>query len=555
MADFLDDSNKLVGALGSTFVKKIDKMQAKQEATQQDVVEVKQTLPKYNLEVVQGIKKLAESQNKNIGTKEIVDLGKSMLKAVTGEINNITQAAFKEFLPIESELKNIISLLQSSDDENKDKGMEKLEAMKSVGLDIKSFSEELSSSIDRLSELYNKNKIDKENKKKELLTERDILRERGINTYLDEKNQKLEIKTFEQERIEKLQILAEEKRLKLEEKQLNREIKETKRSDFIHDTTQERLINKEKQLTEDQKKLQDRKEKAGMLSGRDNEQGPFAQTIGAAYNQFRLMGKEIFGFGKSIIGVGKSAFGFVGSIGSSFKGLSTSLSSFTKSTESSGKSLGLFGNIMKVTIIPILGFLGSIIMTFISAIMSGITSLMGMAGSLLGLGGGSMGGIGGAVKKGGGLLSKVPLKGGIAGIAGGMALDYAADKATESGHEKLGAGLSVGSDALTGASTGAMIGSVVPGVGTAIGGAIGGVAGAGYGLYKNWNKISPKDQNTNLNKLSVDNMSGKEAGDNNNVVLAPNNVVNNTNQSTVMGMPPINQDRSFINLNAPAIAI
>jgi len=144
MADFLDDSNKLVGALGSTFVKKIDKMQAKQEATQQDVVEVKQTLPKYNLEVVQGIKKLAESQNKNIGTKEIVDLGKSMLKAVTGEINNITQAAFKEFLPIESELKNIISLLQSSDDENKDKGMEKLEAMKSVGLDIKSLSEELS---------------------------------------------------------------------------------------------------------------------------------------------------------------------------------------------------------------------------------------------------------------------------------------------------------------------------------------------------------------------------------------------------------------------------
>jgi len=62
-------------------------------------------------------------------------------------------------------------------------------------------------------------------------------------------------------------------------------------------------------------------------------------------------------------------------------------------------------------------------------------------------------------------------------------------------------------------------------------------------------------QNVDLNKLSVDNMSGKEAGDNNNVVLAPNNVVNNTNQSTVMGMPPINQDRSFINLNAPAIAI
>jgi len=544
MADFLDDSNKLVGALGSTFVKKIDKMQAKQEATQQDVVEVKQTLPKYNLEVVQGIKKLAESQNKNIGTKEIVDLGKSMLKAVTGEINNITQAAFKEFLPIESELKNIISLLQSSDDENKDKGMEKLEAMKSVGLDIKSFSEELSSSIDRLSELYNKNKIDKENKKKELLIERDILRERGINTYLDEKNQKLEIKTFEQERIEKLQILAEEKRLKLEEKQLNREIKEAKGKDFIHDTTQERLINKEKQLTEDQKKLQDRKEKAGMLSGRDNEQGPFAQTIGAAYNQFRLMGKEIFGFGKSIIGVGKSAFGFVGSIGSSFKSLGSSLSSFTKTTESSGKSTGIFGNIMKVTIIPILAFLGSMIMSLISTIISAVSSIMGAIGRI----GGSIG----RMLFGAGETA-VGAAGAGTAVAGGVAVGGAAATVAATGVAKTEEGKKLANQVneetqQTGFSmTGAMDGDLAMGT-----------------LLANPETIKPLSdkkglpkpkQNVDLNKLSVDNMSGKEAGDNNNVVLAPNNVVNNTNQSTVMGMPPINQDRSFINLNAPAIAI
>ena len=542
MADFLDDSDKL--ALGSTFVKKIDKMQAKEEAIQQDVVEVKQTLPKYNVEVTQAIKQVAESQNKNIGTKEIVDLGQSMLKAVTGEINNITQATFKEFLPIESELKNIISLLQSNDDENKDKGMERIEAMKSVGIDIKSFSKELSSSIDRLSELYNKNKIDKENKKRELLTERDILRERGINTYLDEKNQKLEIKTFEQEKVEKLQILAEEKRLKLEEKQLNREIKEAKRSDFIHDTTQERLINKEKQLTEDQKKLQDRKEKAGMLSGRDNEQGPFAQTIGAAYNQFRLMGKEIFGFGKSIMGLGKSAFGFVGSIGSSFKNLGSSLSSFTKTTEGSGKSVGIFGNIMKVTIIPILAFLGSMIMSLISTIISAVSSIMGAIGRI----GGSIG----RMLFGAGETA-VGAAGAGTAVAGGVAVGGAAATVAATGVAKTEEGKKLANQVneetqQTGFSmTGAMDGDLAMGTLLANPETIKPLADK-KGLPK------PK-QNVDLNKLSVDNMGGKETGDNNNVVLAPNNVVNNTNQSTVMGMLPVNQDRSFINLNAPAVAI
>lgn len=544
MADFLDDSNKLVGALGSTFVKKIDKMQAKQEATQQDVVEVKQTLPKYNLEVVQGIKKLAESQNKNIGTKEIVDLGKSMLKAVTGEINNITQVAFKEFLPIESELKNIISLLQSNDDENKDKGMERIEAIKSVGIDIKSFSEELSSSIDRLSELYNKNKIDKENKKKELLIERDILRERGINTYVNEKNQTLEIKTFEQERIEKLQIIEEEKRLQSVEKQLNREIKQAKSTEFINNTTRDKLIEKEKKLTEDQKKLLDKKEKAGMTSGKDMEQGPFAQTLGAAYNQFRLMGKEIFGFGKSIMGLGKSAFGFIGNIGSSFKGLSTSLSSFTKSTESSGKSLALFGNIMKVTIIPILVFLGSIIMTFISTIMSGISSILGIIGRI----GGGIGNMlfGGAKAAAGAAGAGTAVAGGVA--AGGAAATVAATgiAKTEEG-KKLANQVNEETQQTGFSMTGAMDGDLAMGT-----------------LLANPETIKPladkkglpkAKQNVDLNKLSVDNMSNKEAGDNNNVVVAPNNIVNNSNQSTVMGMPPINQDRSFINLNAPAIAI
>jgi D-alanyl-D-alanine carboxypeptidase len=85
----------------------------------------------------------------------------------------------------------------------------------------------------------------------------------------------------------------------------------------------------------------------------------------------------------------------------------------------------------------------------------------------------------GAVKVGGGLLK------GVAGIVGGLALDFAADKLKESGHEKLGAVADIGSSALTGAGIGATIGSVVPGIGTAIGGAVGGLLGTAVGLFQN----------------------------------------------------------------------
>lgn len=104
----------------------------------------------------------------------------------------------------------------------------------------------------------------------------------------------------------------------------------------------------------------------------------------------------------------------------------------------------------------------------------------------------------------GGYLSKVGgvktlakgLGKGVAGLAGGLLLDYGAEKATASGHEKIGAGLDVGSTALSGAGTGAMIGSIIPGIGTAIGGTVGGLAGAGYGAYKNWGNFFGSNSTT-----------------------------------------------------------
>ena len=123
--DFIDDSDKL--ALGSNFVKKIDKMQAKEEDIQKDVIKVKQTLPKYNVEVTQAIKQIAESQKQNISSQQIVELGKSILQAVTGKVTNLTQATVKEFLPIESELKKVVELLQSNKEEDNEQAFKTID--------------------------------------------------------------------------------------------------------------------------------------------------------------------------------------------------------------------------------------------------------------------------------------------------------------------------------------------------------------------------------------------------------------------------------------------
>jgi len=157
MADFIDDSDKL--ALGSNFVKKIDKMQAKEEAIQEDIAEVKQTLPKYNVEVTQAIKQVAESQKQNISSQQIVELGKSILQAVTGKVTNLTQATVKEFLPIESELKQVVQLLQSNKEEDNEQAFKTIDTLQNkLGIDLKSFSKDLGDGIDKLFEMAEKKK-------------------------------------------------------------------------------------------------------------------------------------------------------------------------------------------------------------------------------------------------------------------------------------------------------------------------------------------------------------------------------------------------------------
>jgi hypothetical protein len=87
------------------------------------------------------------------------------------------------------------------------------------------------------------------------------------------------------------------------------------------------------------------------------------------------------------------------------------------------------------------------------------------------------------------------LKGGLAGIIGGIALDAFAENQAAKGNTKTAAGADIASSALSGAGYGAMLGSIIGPGGTIIGGAVGGALGGAYGLYQNAGAFSNSSAN------------------------------------------------------------
>jgi len=516
MADFIDDSDKL--ALGSNFVKKIDKMQAKEEAIQKDVVQVKQTLPKYNVEVTQAIKQVAESQKQNISSQQIVELGKSILQAVTGKVTNLTQATVKEFLPIESELKKVAELLQSNKEEDNEQAFKTIDTLQNkLGIDLKSFSKDLGDGIDKLFEMAEKKKNEKEERKKiheekvsELTKERDILRERGINTYVDEKNMKLEIRTFEQEKLEKKSILKQEKELQFREKELAKELKLAKKGKDIDLDRQERIIADQENLTKDQKILSERKEKAGMKPD-EKVQGPLSQTVGAAIDQFKLFGQELGQMGK---GIKQSLGGLI----SGFKDLGKGVLTQAKN----------FGMLAMATIGVIIEFF--ILALPVIAVIAGILALVAA--------------VAWAADKLSNLNPKnwFKKKEGDTSVAGENQKNLE-NQLAEKGLEKDG---SVNKQIETKSQP-----NILPST---------------PGTTDNEQLMMPKQSilqrqtapitGGELNRLSVDNIATKEKTAGNMVVAPTTNTQNISNNSqTVMTMEPGNFDRSFINLNSPTVSV
>jgi hypothetical protein len=527
MADFIDDSDKL--ALGSNFVKKIDKMQAKEETIQEDVAEVKQTLPKYNVEVTQAIKQVAESQKQNISSQQIVELGKSILQAVTGKVTNLTQATVKEFLPIESELKQVVQLLQSNKEEDNEQAFKTIDTLQNkLGIDLKSFSKDLGDGIDKLFEMAEKKKNEKEERKRvheekvsELVKERDILRERGINTYVDEKNMQLEIRTFAQEKLEKQSILKQEKELQFREKELQRDIKQFKKSDGEDLKKRQQLVNDEKKLTEDQKILSERKEKAG-LKPDEKIQGPLSQTVGAAVDQFKLFGQELGQMGK---GIKQSLSGLMSGLGNLGKGLLTSAANFAK---------------MAIAMVPVIIeflLLAAPIIAIIIGIIALVAAVAWAADKLS-----NLNPMNWFKKKKEGetdISNKNEEENQLQTSTKGLEKDAVGDYSNESIAKQIGAKSQPAGPNILPSTPGATDNEQLMMPRQSI-------------LQRQIAPITGGE----LNRMSVENIAGKDKSSNNsNVVVAPSNQVVNQNSQTIVTMEPGNFDRSFINLNSPSIPV
>jgi len=279
---------------------------------------------------VSNIKRISTEQGgKPLTTSNITSALSAIATTVTNRINQMSVNTIKQFLPIDSQLKQVNDLLASNREGDIDKGFEMIDKLQSrLGVDLSKYSKEIGDAVQKLYDMNRQRKEDKaeanriqKEKTEELTIERDILREQGINTYVNEKTLKLEIKSKREEREEKKRLQKEEQRLRDEEKDILKQTKELKkldRSDKERAEIEEMVLARSENLSKDKKKFEEDKAKANIQPGQ-RVSGPLDQTVGEAFRQIKNFGKEITqlggdlfkGFGKLAGVVGKLALGFL----------------------------------------------------------------------------------------------------------------------------------------------------------------------------------------------------------------------------------------------------
>jgi hypothetical protein len=324
MAD--ENDNSLYMAGGNKIFNQMERLTAKQDKIANQQQQIVDERLRDKAQSVANIKSIATTQGgKPLTTTNIASVLGTVATSITNRINQMSLNTTKQFLPIDSQIKQVNDLISSNYEGDIDKGFELIDRLQSrLGVDLGKYSKEIGDSVQKLYDMNRQRKEDKAEaerirveKTQELTKERDILRERGINTYVNEKTLKLEIKSKKEERIELKRIQEEERKLKQEEKDLAKELKELKKSDTIDKEDQEKILLRQENLSEKNKLLERDKEKAG-LKPKERISGPLDQTVGEAFRQIKGFGKEVVqlggdlfkGFGKLAGLVGKVAMGF-----------------------------------------------------------------------------------------------------------------------------------------------------------------------------------------------------------------------------------------------------
>ena len=528
MAD--ENDNSLYMAGGNKIFNQMERLTAKQDKIANQQQQIVDERLRDKAKSVANIKSIATTQGgAPLTTKNIASVIGQVATTVTNRINQMAVNTTKQFLPIDSQIKQVNDLLSSNYEGDIDKGFELIDRLQSrLGVDLGKYSKEIGDSVQKLYDMNRQRKEDKAEaerirveKTQELTKERDILRERGINTYVNEKTLKLEIKSKKEEKIELKRLQEEERKLKKEEKDLAKELKELKKGDTIDKDKQEEILLKQENLSEKNKLLERDKDKANIKPGQ-RVSGPLDQTVGEAFRQIKGFGKEIGQLGGDLFkGFGKLA-GMVGRVAMGFLALLKPLIPFI-----------LIAVMIGVVIYALYKAIKAVI-DFFADIFEGISKIWPFS-----------------------LLKDDDSKNEDISDPNKTAVPGQGDKQspqTETDIQKrTGQGQMVNRNEVDGetAKDGMTFepgrdydaGKILP------------INAEGGEDRRSISQMTKNVRSQNLNQMSVDNQALNESKPTNNTVVAPNisNSSVNASNTQVSSMEPTNFDRSFINLNSVAI--
>ena len=292
-------------------------------------------------EFIKTLKEVAEERGEAIGTKDLVSVMQNVTTAVTQQVEFTTQQAVRSLLPsVEADIQKIADLLKSNSDDDQERALDNIKNLQEkAGINLLEFNDELRKNIEKMGDILRERKQERQEqarirqeKKYELAQEQEILRQKGINTIVDEKNMSLKVMTFKEEQLEKQRILEFEEALKQKTIDYIKEEKVLRTKQQLTQEDQETILNNRREILADEKELADRRETLGMNTGDQRMSGPIGETIGAAVDQFKNLGSELKQIGKDIGGTfagvigGLKGFGKgIMAVGATFRKLITAM--------------------------------------------------------------------------------------------------------------------------------------------------------------------------------------------------------------------------------------
>ena len=525
MAEEKDISLYMAG--GSKIFRQMERLTAKQEKVADQQQQIIDESNRDKAQSVSNIKRIATTQGGTpLTTQNIASVLSTIATTVTNRINQMSINTTKQFLPVDSQLKQINDLLTSNYEGDIDKGFDLIDRLQTrLGVDLSKYSKEIGDAVQKLYDMNKQRKEDKAEVRRlqverteELTRERDILRERGINTYVNIKEGKLELKSKKEERLELKRIKQEERDIQKEQKALQDEYKQLRKEDKIDQEAQKAYLEKEDKISTRNMLLEKDKERAG-LKPKERVSGPLDQTVGEAFRQIKGFGKEITQLGGDLFkGFGKLA-GIVGRVAMGFMALLLPLIKFV-----------LIAIGIGVVIYTLYKTIKSVI-DFFANIFDSISKIWPFS-----------------------LLKSDDKKNEEIGDPNKTAVPGQGDKQspqTETDIQKrTGQGQMVNRNEIDGETVAdrkafdagrdsdAM--KILP------------ITTEGGEDRKSINQMTRNVRSQNLNQMSVENQALNESKPTNNTVVAPNisNSSVNASNTQAMTMEPTNFDRSFINLNS-----